>query len=137
MTFVCPSSAQISTLSGRSRADRGAATITGVPAAGLPNRTSVVSRNFIPTALASALWSITAKTFRPFALRMPVRREVVSVTDLGLILVVISVSIQSVMALSPVPVRAPSPLPAMSLSFGTAACIRHPTTAGLMPAMPC
>src|SRR6516162_6947087 len=77
----------------------GAATITGVPAAGLPNSTSVVSRNCRPTWLASALWSITAKTFRPFAARMPVRCETVSVTDLGLTLVVICVSIQSAMAI--------------------------------------
>ena len=98
MTFVCPSSAHTSTLSGRSSAAKGTATITGVPAAGLPNSTSVVSRNCMPTWLASALWSITAKTFMPFADRMPVRRETVSVTDLELTLVVICVSVQSAMA---------------------------------------
>ena len=63
----------------------------------MPNSTRVVSRNCMPTRLASALWSITAKTFMPFADKMPVRRETVSVTDLGLTLVVICVSVQSAM----------------------------------------
>ena len=46
----------------------------------------------------SALWSIAAKTFMPFAERMPVRREAVLATGLGLTLVVICVWVQSAMA---------------------------------------
>jgi hypothetical protein len=64
-------------------------------AVGDPRRRPDVRLLRIPTWLASALWSITAKIFRPFADKMPVRRETVSVTDLGLTLVVISVSVQS------------------------------------------
>src|SRR5262249_33372758 len=76
------------------------------------------SRSGRPPRLASALWSITANTVIPFADSVPVRRETVSVTDLGLTLVVISVSVQLAMAglLSPsLSGREPMPMPAASI----------------------
>ena len=59
---------------------------------GLPNKTSVVSRNSRPTRRASALWSITAK--RRYSLgRQDVRNRVtVLLTDRGLSLVTTSPS---------------------------------------------
>ncbi len=53
--MVWPPSSHTSTLSGRSSAASGAAAITGVPAAGLPKTTSVVSRRESPAWRASAL----------------------------------------------------------------------------------
>src|SRR5271166_405668 len=109
VTFVCPASAQTSTLSGRSSAASGAACITSVPAAGLPKITRMVSRSFSPAWLASALWSITANSFMPFAATISLRRETVPATERGLSLVTMSASIpvlSSVIAWSPLLVLA-------------------------------
>jgi hypothetical protein len=91
--LVCPSSDQISTLSGRSSAASGDAAITGVPAAGLPKITRTVSPSVSPTWRASAAWSITANSLIPFAAIMLVSFEVVSATVSGLSLVTTSVSV--------------------------------------------
>ena len=75
-----------------SSAASGAETITGVPAAGLPNKTNFVSGIVSPTRAASPLWSITAKSFRPFAAIVLSSRSTVSATDQGLCLAVITMS---------------------------------------------
>jgi hypothetical protein len=67
----------------------GAAAMTGVPPAGLPKITSVVSRSDWPTARASALWSITANTFAPAAPIASVSLLTVSATPNGLCLLTI------------------------------------------------
>src|SRR6516164_10564789 len=72
----------------------GAAAITGVPAAGLPKSTRVVSRNCNPASRASALWSITANSFMPLAAMRSVRRATVPATGCGLSLVTTPVSVQ-------------------------------------------
>jgi hypothetical protein len=69
--------------------------MTGVPATGLPKITRVVSRSCRPTCRASPLWSMTAKTFRPLADKMPVSRETVALTDRGLTFVVTWVCVLS------------------------------------------
>jgi len=50
----------------------GDATISGVPAFGLPKITSFVGRIFRPAFAASPEWSTIAKILRPFACRIPV-----------------------------------------------------------------
>jgi len=61
-------------------------------AAGLPKMTSVVSRNVSPAWRASAAWSITANSFIPLAVIMPVSLATVPATDWRLSLVTTSVS---------------------------------------------
>nr|WP_238163157.1 hypothetical protein [Kribbella capetownensis] len=65
---------------GRSRALSGAASMTGVPAAGLPKMTRTVSRKVRPAARAAAAWSMTAKTVTPLAPRMSRNLAVTSAT---------------------------------------------------------
>jgi hypothetical protein len=91
--LVWPSSAQIRTLSGRSSAASGEAAITGVPATGLPKMTRTVSRRVSPAWRASAAWSMTANSFIPFALIMPVSLATVPATDSRLSLVTTSASV--------------------------------------------
>ena len=67
--------------------------MTGVPAAGLPNITSTVSRSSSPACSASARWSITANSFMPFAKNSSVRRSTVAATGRGLSLVTIPFSV--------------------------------------------
>jgi hypothetical protein len=74
-------------LSGRSSAASGAATITGVPAVGLPKMTSFVSRSPSPSFVASPLWSITANIFIFLASTTAASRVTVSATDQRLTLV--------------------------------------------------
>src|ERR1700761_5981698 len=62
--------------------------MTGVPAAGLPNTTSTVSRSARPACRASAAWSMTANTRRPFARAIPLNRATVSATVRGLALLI-------------------------------------------------
>ena len=61
--------------------------MTPVPTAGFPKTTSVVSRRSRPTARASARWSITTKTFCPFAASRSSSRATVSPTGRGLVFV--------------------------------------------------
>src|SRR5438552_16975406 len=67
-TFPCASS-QTRIFSGRSMATLGAASISGVPAFGLPKITSLVGGSFIPTFAASPLCSTSANSVTPLARR--------------------------------------------------------------------
>jgi hypothetical protein len=69
------------TFSGRSIAANGDAVITAVPAAGLPNITSLVSRSDSPAVLACWLWSITANSIAPAALIACFTRSTASSTE--------------------------------------------------------
>lgn len=61
-----PASAHTRTLRGRSSADKGDVAITGVPVAGLPSITSLVSRSSSPTCRVWRVWptSATARASR-------------------------------------------------------------------------
>ena len=83
-----PSSSQTSSFSGRSSAASGCASMTGVPAAGLPKMIRTVSRSSMPARWAAARWSIVAKTVMPRSVISPVSRSTVSATGQGLSFVV-------------------------------------------------
>ncbi len=68
-----PASSHTRTLSGRSIAMVGAASITGVPALGLPKMRSLVGGIFNPAFSASPLWSTRAKSAIPFDFKIAVR----------------------------------------------------------------
>src|ERR1700720_3165837 len=88
-TLVWSPSAQTRTLRGRSRAASGAASITVVPATGLPKITRVVGRRSSPTLRASADWSMTSKSFIPRPAISSVSLTTVSSIERGLCFVVI------------------------------------------------
>ena len=59
----------------------GAASITGVPAFGLPKISSLVGRIFSPAFSASPLWSTRANRVTPFACKIPLSFWTVSSTE--------------------------------------------------------
>jgi hypothetical protein len=82
---VRPPSSHTSTFSGRSSAASGTASITGVPARGLPNSTTRVGRRSSPAPRAAPSWSTTAKRVSPRSAISASRRATVSPTESGLV----------------------------------------------------
>ena len=70
-----------SSFKGKSIAALGEASISGVPPAGLPKRTTLVAGMERPAFAASPLWSIMAKSFMFFAVRASVSCVTVSSTE--------------------------------------------------------
>src|SRR5882762_11314326 len=78
----------------------GAASITGVPALGLPKISSLVGRICIPAFSASPLWSTSAKSATPLACRMLLSLSTVWSTEWLLSLAVTPLAVTSAKGVS-------------------------------------